>query len=58
MNLEDQYRFTIQAVSLSGAPADLSLHCDRCGRWTVHIAEPRTLAELEQRADERTEVCR
>lgn len=58
MRVADQYRFRVQAFALSGSPADLSLQCGRCGRWTVHIAEPITLADLIDRADEHAEVCR
>lgn len=51
-------RFQASAISLSAAPSDISLRCLRCGRWTSHIERPLTLAELVQRADEHTEVCR
>lgn len=51
-------RYSTEAVSLSGAPTDLSLHCDRCNRWTAHIDRPQTLDELAQRAAEHAEVCR
>lgn len=34
------------------------LSCTRCEAWTVWLTEPLSLAELVQRADEHTEVCR
>ncbi len=57
MQLEDQYRFRVEAVAPWGV-ADLSLQCTRCSRWAVHIDRPLTLAELSRRADEHTEQCR
>lgn len=57
MRLEDQRRFEVNAFAVSGAPTDISIRCTRCGRWALHIAEPITLDDLEQRADEHAEVC-
>lgn len=56
MDLEDQYRFQVEAVA--GEEADIVLlTCDRC-RWDADITSTITLADLNQRADEHTEVCR
>lgn len=53
MSPEDQQRFYVD-------PADdgalIWLTCERC-LWQAEL-EPLTLAELNQRADEHTEVCR
>lgn len=50
-------RFTVQAVTPYPGTADVTIHHD-CRAWWVDIADPITLAELNQRADEHTEVCR
>jgi len=57
MERENMERFEVGVFALSGGPADISLHCDRCGKWAVHIDRPLTLAELVQRAGEHAEVC-
>ena len=46
-----------EARGHSREDAQLLLSCERCGVITVSD-EPLTLAELVQRADEHTEVCR
>lgn len=56
MNLEDQQRFQVEGAA-SAEDAQLWLTCDRCGVFVVSD-EPLTLGELNQRADEHTEVCR
>lgn len=50
-------RFQVEGIGLYGASGDLSLRCDRCP-WTLHTSARLTLAELNQRADEHTGVCR
>lgn len=53
-------RFTVEAISPYGpygGVADISLRHD-CVTWAVHIDRPITLAELNRRAAEHTEVCR
>lgn len=57
MELEDQYRFTVEAINPFRGTPDISLRCTRCGRWATHIDRPITLADLNQRATEHTEVC-
>jgi len=52
---DDMQRF--EARGHSREDAQLLLSCERCGVITVSD-EPLTLAELVQRADEHTEVCR
>lgn len=53
MDLEDQQRFTFK-----GYPdPEIWLTCNRCP-WTGAVDLGDTLAELNQRADEHTEVCR
>lgn len=57
MDLEDQHRFQVEAMAV---PTDVGLiwiSCDRCG-WHAEIDDPISLADLELRADEHTEVCR
>jgi hypothetical protein len=50
-------RFEITPVGLHGGDATVQLACDRCG-WNIWLDDPLSLAELVQRADEHTEVCR
>ncbi|GEM_PF-3842940 len=57
MQLEDQYRFQVEPVVVRTGAANLWLSCDRC-RWYADVSNPITLADLNQRADEHTEVCR
>lgn len=52
----DLSRFEICAVHSFGPTLDL--HCTGCHRWTAHIDDPLTLAELVQRAGEHAEVCK
>lgn len=54
---EDQYRFQIEPVVVRTGAANLWLTCNRC-RWYADITEPITLADLNDRASEHTEVCR
>lgn len=56
MDLEDQHRFQVEAQQFMGE-SGLTLSCDRCS-WTAILDSPLSLADLEQRADEHTEVCR
>lgn len=53
MKLEDQQRFEVDAEMC----AEMWLSCERCN-WGADIEGPITLAELNRRADEHTEVCR
>lgn len=55
MDLEDQYRFSFPMLRLDDQGA--YLQCDRC-HWAHEIESGETLAELNLRADEHTEVCR
>lgn len=55
MDLEDQYRFSFPMLTLDDTGAYLA--CDRC-HWEHEIQSGETLAELNLRADEHTEVCR
>jgi hypothetical protein len=57
MDLEDQHRFTIEALGDYLGEARIELACTRCA-WTAEINDLIALAELEQLADEHTEVCR
>jgi transcriptional regulator with XRE-family HTH domain len=57
MDLEDQYRFTVEPVVVRTGLIDIWLSCDRC-RWSASITDPISLADLNQRADEHTEACR
>ena len=57
MNLEDQQQFTVEAIGDYLGEAETWLTCSRCA-WTAEIDKALTLAELNQRADEHTEVCR
>lgn len=56
MDLEDQYRFQVEAHPWQ-EQASVTLTCDRCV-WTAIIDDPLTLADLNQRAQAHTEVCR
>lgn len=59
MNLEDQYRFELEAFQVDRGDTRVILACTRNGcPWLIEIDEPTTLAELNQRAAEHTEVCR
>jgi hypothetical protein len=58
MELEDQYRFDVQAITPYGGVADISLRCTRCGKWATHIDRPISLRDLNERAQEHAEVCR
>jgi hypothetical protein len=52
----EQDQFEIWAVTTFGP--DLQIRCTRCRRWSAHIDRPITLADLNRRASEHTEVCR
>lgn len=56
MDLEDQHRFQVEGLA-SCEDAQLVLSCHRCAHQWVFDG-PLNLAELDQRADEHTEVCR
>jgi len=57
--LEDQRRFKIWAMAWNDGSASLFVECARCGwQWESEPDEEVTLADLDQRADEHTEVCR
>jgi hypothetical protein len=49
-------RFELQGAA-SYEDAQLWITCDWCG-WVAVYDEPHALAELVQRAEEHTEVCR
>jgi len=53
---EGRTRFEVRGAATYEDP-QLVLECERC-RWDATIDDPPTLAELNQRADEHTEVCR
>jgi hypothetical protein len=53
---EDQHRFDLMA-DLNEDGSWITIACDRC-QWTADIEDPITLAELNDRASEHTEVCR
>jgi hypothetical protein len=63
---EDQYRFQISATGaahtvVSGIYPDVViwLECGRCPwQWAAEANHPVTLADLNDRASEHTEVCR
>jgi len=56
MSPYDMQRFQITGdMNADGSWIEIS--CDKC-RWYAEIEDPLTLAELVQRADEHTEVCR
>jgi hypothetical protein len=57
VDLEDQQRFQLILFATFGGDVQVWLHCERCS-WQSQIDDPLTLAELNQRADEHTEVCR
>lgn len=58
MELEDQYRFTVEAdVIVSERRPILTLVCDRCG-IDAELDGNLSLAELNRRAGEHAEVCR
>ena len=58
MELEDQQRFQVEAIGAAyGVEAATVLTCDRC-QWSADIDDPISLADLNQHADEHTEVCR
>jgi hypothetical protein len=58
VDLEDQYRFDVQAIAPYGGVADISLRCTRCRKWATHIDRPISLRDLNERAQEHAEVCR
>lgn len=57
MSPEDMQRFQVDAMAYPTECADVVLTCDLCGH-TTEINGQQTLAELVQRAEEHTEVCR
>lgn len=66
MELEDQHRFQVEAMGWNYDGATVTLACTRC-KWYAdydqpsgpnETYEPLTLADLNQRAQEHTEVCR
>lgn len=57
MDLEDQHRFQVEPIVVRTGAANVWLTCDHC-RWIAVYSEPLTLADLNRRADEHTEVCR
>ena len=56
MRVADQHRFQIEAAA-GTEDAQLWITCDRCD-WIAVYDEPVSFADLEERADEHTEVCR
>lgn len=56
MKLEDQQRFQVEGGAVC-EDAQIWITCERCG-WVAVLDEPIPLAELNQRAEEHTEVCR
>jgi hypothetical protein len=54
---EDQYRFQVEPVVVRTGRSHLWLSCDRC-RWFAAFGDPISLADLNDRASEHTEVCR
>jgi hypothetical protein len=57
MSPEDMQRFSAAPLAIPYEDAVLWLTCSQCG-WDAEIDVAPTLAELVQRADEHTEVCR
>lgn len=56
MSPEDMQRFEIESVIGDAGQSVIDVYCPAC-RWHAEIDAP-TLAELVQRAEEHTEVCR
>ena len=52
--MPDEPTYRIEAISFTGAPADLSIRCDLCP-WTAHIDRPMTLTELNRYVEAHTE---
>ena len=50
-------RFGIAPVAITRGGVTIHLWCERCG-WNAWQDDETTLAELVQRAEEHTEVCR
>jgi hypothetical protein len=57
MDLEDQYRFDVEAEPARDDIANLTLACDRC-TWMAYLDNPLSLRDLNERAQEHAEVCR
>lgn len=57
MNPDDMQRFEIEPALVGHYLDGLIVRCRRC-EWTFETADVLTLAELVQRAEEHTEVCR
>lgn len=53
---ENRQRFEVYG-DMNADGSWLTISCDRC-TWYADVEDPLTLAELNQRADEHTEVCR
>jgi hypothetical protein len=51
-------RFQIEPGPIRREGPTVLLWCTRCETWTAETDDPLSLAELVQRADEHTEVCR
>lgn len=59
MSPDDMQRFRIYAVPLARGGETLGITHDECpARWWAQVDDFTSLAELVQRADEHTEVCR
>jgi hypothetical protein len=54
---DDMQRFEIERGPRRRGGVVVILRCTRCA-WEFETLEPITLAELVQRAEEHTEVCR
>jgi hypothetical protein len=51
-------RFTVDGVAVPCEVGLIWLTCDRCFSWHIEVDAAISLADLVQRADEHTEVCR
>ena len=57
MSPEDMQRFQVEVYPHDLRDHEIGMSCTRC-EWGTFVAEPTTLAELVQRAEEHGEVCR